>query len=815
MMFKQHIINSYDELIYKQTTNLQKKKLQTTSAKTRMIFLTRCYVNKVIPKSFKKCPVVQNSKARRITAAYSLQMIKIARDEAKQRYHKLLDQIKLLIASLRDVLSDTDFDAVQRITEASRERSFVKESQRLRDKFNKISGHRRDATVKSLVKSAVLVLANDDALTEGQKEVLNLGPKFVPALKTAPIMDIITSVESVASRMNSSIAEVSTAEKLRHDVSNVLMKYVKKKLPSNLTPQQNKSLKELQHNPDIKVIPFDKGTGFAVLNSEDMFSKINEQLGEAKEINRDPTQKLVKKFQVEISRLKKEEKIDKRTFYSMYPSDAVPPRLYGLIKAHKASKNYPMRSVVSTIGTPFYGTSSFLVQLIQPTLNKDSIRVKNSSSFVEEAKSWTITPSEIQVSFDVVALYPSVPIKAAIDAMMEILRRDESDVSTRTKLSMSDIQKLLELSLSTCYFVWDNKLYQIEDSGPIGLSLMVVVAEGYLQYLEAKAIQIAINTNVAPKSYLRYVDDSHARFDGDKQVTDFLGILNSQDQKIKYTVEYEKDGQLPFLDVLVINKGVGSYEFEVYRKDAITNVQIKPNSSVNPDMYKGVFKGFLARAVRISSPQYLQKEVEFLINVFAENGHDEVLLRKISKEYLSRRGQSNPQRDESSTKIVKIPFVPVLGPKLRAILKRRGIKTVFTAAPSLKDMLCRHKTALPPNSFPGIYSVKCECGVQYIGESKKRISTRLQEHEKDIFHGRWKNSGIAEHASKCADKRFIFEEAKTIAHESNWQRRKVREALEIRRSNRDGVITANRDEGTICRTTAWSVLLGRMTSDSV
>jgi hypothetical protein len=130
----------------------------------------------------------------------------------------------------------------------------VKESQRLRDKFNKISGHRRDATVKSLVKSAVLILANDDALTESQKEVLNLGPKFVPALRMAPIMDIITSVESVASRMNSSITEVSTAEKLRHDVSNVLMKYVKKKLPSNLTPQQNKSLKELQQNPDIKVI---------------------------------------------------------------------------------------------------------------------------------------------------------------------------------------------------------------------------------------------------------------------------------------------------------------------------------------------------------------------------------------------------------------------------------------------------------------------------------------------------------------------------------------------------------------------------------
>jgi hypothetical protein len=201
-----------------------------------------------------------------------------------------------------------------------------------------------------------------------------------------------------------------------------------------------------------------------------------------------------------------------------------------------------------------------------------------------------------------------------------------------------------------------------------------------------------------------------------------------------------------------------------------------------------------------------------MIKVFAENAHDEDLLRKLLNEYLSRRGQGNPQREERSTKTVKIPFVPVLSSKLRAALKERGIKTVFT--PSLKYMLCRHKTALPPNSFPEIFSVKCECGVQYIRESKKRISTRLQQHEKDIFHGRSSNSGITEHAGKCDNNRFVFEEENTIAYESDWRRRKVREALEIKRNNRDGVTTANCDEGSICTTTAWNVLLARMTSTS-
>ena len=99
-----------------------------------------------------------------------------------------------------------------------------------------------------------------------------------------------------------------------------------------------------------------------------MISKIREQIGDARIIRSDPTNSLVRKFQKEISRLKKEEKIDVRTFHRLYPSDAVPPRLYGLLKAHKPEKNYPMRTVVSTIGTVSHGTSAFLVDLIQPTL---------------------------------------------------------------------------------------------------------------------------------------------------------------------------------------------------------------------------------------------------------------------------------------------------------------------------------------------------------------------------------------------------------------------------------------------------------------
>ena len=47
-----------------------------------------------------------------------------------------------------------------------------------------------------------------------------------------------------------------------------------------------------------------------------------------------------------------------------------------------------MRTMMSTIRTVPYGTSKHLVEVIQPTLNKNKHRVINSYTFVQKAKTW-------------------------------------------------------------------------------------------------------------------------------------------------------------------------------------------------------------------------------------------------------------------------------------------------------------------------------------------------------------------------------------------------------------------------------------------
>ena len=106
--------------------------------------------------------------------------------------------------------------------------------------------------------------------------------------------------------------------------------------------------------------------------------------------------------------------------------------------------------------------------------------VKNSKSFVSQAQTWKIDPDETQVSYDVINLYPSIPMDKAIDVILQQLSEDYEGLKTRTKLT------LIDLGVSECYFFWDNVVWNLLNSGPIGLSIMVVLSESYLQNLEKK-----------------------------------------------------------------------------------------------------------------------------------------------------------------------------------------------------------------------------------------------------------------------------------------------------------------------------------------
>ena len=146
---------------------------------------------------------------------------------------------------------------------------------------------------------------------------------------------------------------------------------------------------------------------------------------------------------------------------------------------------------------------------------------------------------EIQVSYDVIALYPSVPITKAIENLMNMLTSDIRNFETRTIFKLRHIKQLLEVCLYKSYLLWNNQNHSLENSGPIGLSLMVVLAESFLQTIEKRAINIAINKPIPVNPITRkgYVDDTHDRFKNKQLSEEFLKILNNQEPRIQFEAD--------------------------------------------------------------------------------------------------------------------------------------------------------------------------------------------------------------------------------------------------------------------------------------
>ena len=107
-----------------------------------------------------------------------------------------------------------------------------------------------------------------------------------------------------------------------------------------------------------------------------------------------------------------------------------------------------------------------------------------------------------------------------------------------------------------------------------------MISDTFLQRLEDKAIQEALTTNLSPLTYERYVHDNHTRFQAIQRSHSFLNILNKKNKAIQYTIEKENQSQ-ELIRCYHYKQWYGKYEFKIHCKNAITNVQIKPDLFVN------------------------------------------------------------------------------------------------------------------------------------------------------------------------------------------------------------------------------------------
>ena len=82
-----------------------------------------------------------------------------------------------------------------------------------------------------------------------------------------------------------------------------------------------------------------------------------------------------------------------------------------------------MRPIVSSIGAVTYQTSKELSRILRPLVGKSIHHIHNNQDFLEDLKGITLASDEAMMSYDVKALFTSVPIKPALDVIEKLPKK--------------------------------------------------------------------------------------------------------------------------------------------------------------------------------------------------------------------------------------------------------------------------------------------------------------------------------------------------------------------------------------------------------
>ena len=75
-----------------------------------------------------------------------------------------------------------------------------------------------------------------------------------------------------------------------------------------------------------------------------------------------------------------------------------------------------------------YSTSRYLAQVLRPLAEANEYSVKDSRGFIKVIEGIVIAEDEELVSFDVTALYTSLPINRTLSGVAELLEDEEAPV---------------------------------------------------------------------------------------------------------------------------------------------------------------------------------------------------------------------------------------------------------------------------------------------------------------------------------------------------------------------------------------------------
>ena len=494
-----------------------------------------------------------------------------------------------------------------------------------------------------------------------------------------------------------------------------------------------------------------------------------------KKIAEDPTPKQKNKLISILRNIKAEGGLKDEVYRRLYPTGAGSPKFYWLPKIHKSG--IPLRPIISSIGTVTYNTAKELARILKPLVGLSNHHIQNTMDFVEQIKEVKLKKEESMVSYDVTALFTSVPIPPVLKIIEEKLTNDK-DLPQRTSMNTRHIIRLLEFCLRSTHFVFQGQHYEQVEGAAMGSPLSPIIANIYMEHFETRALETAPHP---PSLWKRFVDDTFVILETTHK-EEFFQHINGIEKKIQFTAENTRaDGSLPFLDTLVTAKEDGSLSTSIYRKPTHTNQYLQWDSHHSIANKYSVINSLLHRATNICSNQdQLKEELIYVERALTACKYPSRAIQrmKVKKNAPKQNRNNNRQNriNNNNRTSITVPYNKGLSESFKNIGRKFGIQVHFKSGRTLKEELVAPKDKDNITKKSGvIYRFKCdrlECDEEYIGETSRTFGERYREHLKTP-------SPIHDH-SNISGHTTSLDNFSIVGREENNLSRLIRESMYIR-----------------------------------
>ena len=717
--------------------------------------------------------------------------------ETRQRQSRQLEnQVSSILTELEKRLSIADYTDVKTFCYNSAKKTHSEVMKQHKTKLERLNGGPIGQNYEEM-KNKLVHNISSYTLSDVEERLLCRGLDFCIEDKVKNFLDFEVDLElnvmRLQSHCHSSVFRL-ICQKIQN-ASQQLMSASKNKKIRNLSDEELSALKSLKSNKNIVICKSDKGNSVVILDREAYLKKAEDILkGEQfQQLDSDKChlerEELLNKY---ILSLHKDKIIDSKLRHQLKSTCSSISVFYGLPKAHKAG--YPLRPIISTIGSYQYELSKYLAKRIRDARPQAPSYIKDSFEFVKKIKEIVLEKDKtyVKCSFDVESLYTNVPVNEAIEIVLDYMYEPRKIIDI--PFNREQMKKLLEFSVKDAPFRFQEKIYRQINGVAMGNPLAPIIADLWMQKMETKLNRFSKNR---PVIWLRYVDDVFCLFTtSETKIKDFHSRINRWHEKLTFTLELGSNNSISFLDVLVTQDEEDKLTTSMYRKPTHTGLYMLWDSNQNRKYKLGLIRTLVIRIYRICSKQsIIEKELNLLRKTLTDNGYPPHIVRRgiVEGEVITRRISQNQMKmnnnnDNNNRKTIyftikyygqeSVVFASKVKKYCKKLISNLDIQFAFKKNMSLKSVFLPILKGTDENRKKKnlVYSIPClDCDRVYIGETSRMKETRMKEHKANIRTLATK-SELVEHILTHKHQ-FDFMNTQTLAFETDWRKRVIKESI--------------------------------------